>query len=115
MSFIGPRPWIVDYFNCMNKTQRRRYDVRPGLTGLAQVNGRNNISIIDKINYDLQYIKNYSLQQDIMIVFLTIKAVFSGKGADAGKDTIKKELSDLKKYNNITETENADANIEGGK
>ena len=99
MSFIGPRPWIPDYYDNMNEHQRHRYDVRPGLTGLAQVMGRNNISIFDKIEYDLTYIKNYSLMQDLYIVILTIKAVFTASGADAGKETIKNELDDLKKAN----------------
>jgi len=100
MSFIGPRPWIPDYYDNMNEHQRHRYDVRPGLTGLAQAMGRNNISIFKKIEYDLEYINNYSLYQDIKIVFLTIKCVFSGSGADAGKNTIQKELEELKQYNN---------------
>lgn len=99
MSFIGPRPWIPDYYENMNESQKHRCDVRPGLTGLAQVNGRNNITIFDKINYDLKYIKNYSLTQDINIIFLTIKAVFIGSGADAGKETIQRELNDLKEMN----------------
>ncbi|KRN50441.1 sugar transferase [Kandleria vitulina DSM 20405] len=99
MSFIGTRPWITDYYDNMNEEQRRRYAVRPGLTGLAQAMGRNNISIFDKINYDLEYIRDYSLYQDIKIIFLTIKTVFTGHGADAGKNTIKKELDDLKNNN----------------
>ncbi len=99
MSFIGPRPWIPEYYESMNVAQRHRYDVRPGLTGLAQVMGRNNISILKKIEYDLTYIKNYSLYQDLVIIVLTIKAVFVGSGADAGKETIKNELEDLKRYN----------------
>lgn len=100
MSFIGPRPWITDYYDNMNETQRRRYAVRPGLTGLAQVKGRNNISIFKKIEYDLEYINNYSFYQDIKIIFLTVKAVFTGSGADAGKQTIQKELEDLANQNN---------------
>ena len=100
MSFIGPRPWITDYYENMNEVQRHRCDVRPGLTGLAQVMGRNNITIFDKINYDLEYIKNYSFKQDIKIIILTIKAVISGSGADAGKSTIENELNDLKRSNN---------------
>jgi lipopolysaccharide/colanic/teichoic acid biosynthesis glycosyltransferase len=99
MSFIGPRPWIPDYYDNMNEAQRHRCDVRPGLTGLAQCMGRNKITIKDKINYDLEYIKNYSLIQDIKIVLLTIKAVFTGKGADAGKDNIQREINALKKQN----------------
>lgn len=96
MSFIGPRPWIPDYYENMNEEQKHRCDVRPGLTGLAQCMGRNNITIFDKINYDLKYIREYSLYQDIKIIFLTIKAVLSGSGADAGKGTIETELNDLK-------------------
>lgn len=103
MSFIGPRPWITDYYDAMNETQRHRYSVRPGLTGLAQANGRNAISIFDKIRYDLEYIEKYSLQQDIKVVFLTIKAVFTGTGNDALKETIQKELNDLREGNSIKE------------
>lgn len=99
MSFIGPRPWIPDYYENMNDIQRHRCDVRPGLTGLAQVKGRNTITIFDKIKYDLKYIKDYSLTQDVKIIFLTIKAVFSANGADAGKGTIQNELEDLKNQN----------------
>lgn len=102
MSFIGPRPWIPDYYENMNDNQRHRCDVRPGLTGLAQCNGRNAITIFDKINYDLKYIKNYSLKQDIKIVFLTIKTVFSKEAADAGKNTIQNELEDLKNSNSYS-------------
>ena len=99
MSFIGPRPWIPDYYNNMNDRQRQRYDVRPGLTGLAQCMGRNDITIFEKIDYDIQYVHSYSFLQEIKIVLLTIKTVFTGHGADAGKDTIMKELEELKKYN----------------
>lgn len=103
MSFIGPRPWITDYYENMNEEQRHRCDVLPGITGLAQVKGRNNISIIEKINYDLEYVKNFSLKEDIKIVFLTIKTVASKSGADAGKNTIKEELATLKKQNSNSE------------
>lgn len=103
MSFIGPRPWIPDYYENMNEEQRLRTVVRPGLTGLAQVKGRNNITIFDKINYDLEYIRNYSLKQDIKIILLTIYVVLLGSGADAGKGTIEKELHELKKYNKKAE------------
>ena len=96
MSFIGPRPWIPEYYKNMNETQRHRNDVLPGLTGLAQVSGRNNINIFEKINYDLEYIRKYSFTQDVKIIFLTVKTVFTGKAADAGKDTIQKEIMDLK-------------------
>ena len=85
----------------MNDIQRKRYCVRPGLTGLAQCMGRNGITIFEKINYDIEYINNYSLRQDIKIIFLTVKAVLTGSGADAGKGTIENELDSLKKYNSI--------------
>ena len=101
MSFIGPRPWIPDYYKNMNKKQRHRCDVRPGLTGLAQCMGRNNITIVDKINYDLEYIENYSFLQEMKIIFLTVKTVFTGNGADAGKNTIQKELAYLEKTNKL--------------
>lgn len=103
MSFIGPRPWIHDYYERMNEAQRHRCDVLPGITGLAQAKGRNNISIFEKIGYDLEYIKNYSLKEDIKIIFLTIKTVISKEGADAGKSTIQDELNDLSNQYKTTE------------
>lgn len=97
MSFIGPRPWIPEYFDNMNEIQKHRVDVNPGLTGLAQSKGRNSISIFDKINYDLEYIDKYSFVEDIKVVFYTIKTVLKKEGADAGKSTIQNEIEDLKK------------------
>lgn len=96
MAFIGPRPWIPEYYENMNEEQRHRCDVLPGITGLAQVKGRNNLSIIEKINYDLEYVRNFSFKQDIKIFFLTIKAIFIKDGVNAGKETIKDELDFLK-------------------
>lgn len=96
MSFIGPRPWIDDYYKLMTQGQKDRYKVRPGITGLAQINGRNNITIKEKIDYDLYYVNNISLLLDIKIFFKTILEVFKKTGADAGKSTIKTELEDLK-------------------
>ncbi|MBR5410862.1 MAG: sugar transferase [Clostridia bacterium] len=96
MSFIGPRPWITDYYELMNEEQRHRVDVTPGITGLAQAKGRNNLSIFEKIGYDLEYIDNYSLIEDLKVVLLTVKAVFSSEGADAGKSTIQNELDELR-------------------
>ena len=99
MSFIGPRAWIPDYYELMNEEQRHRCDVLPGITGLAQASGRNNITIFDKINYDLEYIKNFSFMQDIKVIFLTVKTVLTKAGADAGKGTIQDELEALKNQN----------------
>ena len=99
ISIIGPRPWITDYYDAMNDYERHRYDCLPGITGLAQAMGRNNLTIFDKINYDIDYVKNVSLFMDIKIIFLTVKAVFTQCGADAGKSTISNELEALKKEN----------------
>lgn len=111
MSFIGPRPWIPEYYDSMTEVQRHRCDVRPGITGLAQCMGRNDITIFEKINYDLEYIKNYSLRQDIKIIFLTIKTVFSKEGADAGKGTIQNEIEELKMVNKTRASKELKKNI----
>ena len=95
MSFIGPRPWITDYSHFFTTKQMRRLDERPGLTGLAQCNGRNNISIVEKINYDIYYVENISLLLDIKIFIKTIKSVFTKNGAVSSKFAIKSELEEL--------------------
>ena len=69
MSFIGPRPWIVEYYEWFTDEQKKRSDVRPGITGLAAVKGRNGINIFKKINYDIEYVDNMSLWFDIKIFF----------------------------------------------
>ena len=76
MSIIGPRPQLVRDMVFMSEEQRNRHDVRPGLSGLAQVNGRNNITWEQKFEYDLQYIKNISLLGDIGLIFKTVFKVF---------------------------------------
>lgn len=96
MSFIGPRPWIPEYYEYMDEEQRGRYKVLPGMTGLAQASGRNGISIIQKINYDLTYVKNFSLKQDIYIIFKTIYVVLKKESVDIGKQGIQQELQILK-------------------
>lgn len=97
MSWIGPRPWIVEYYENFTDDQKRRVEVLPGLTGLAQCNGRNNLSIFEKINYDIEYVENISLKMDIKIIFLTVKSVLSKSGAELSKSGIKEELDALKK------------------
>ena len=95
MSLIGPRPWIVEYYQNFTDEQKKRVDVLPGITGLAQAEGRNNITIFEKINYDLEYVKNYSLLMDIKVIFLTIKTVLSKTGAEISKSGIHEELKEL--------------------
>ena len=99
MSFIGPRPWIPEYYENMTEEQRHKYDVRPGLTGLAQASGRNGISIFDKINYDIEYVKKYSFKEDIYVIFKTIYTVIKKEDVDIGKFGIKSELEQLKDHN----------------
>lgn len=76
MAIVGPRPQLVRDMVFMTDTQRKRHSVRQGLTGLAQINGRNNISWEEKINYDLKYIQNITFLNDIRIIIKTILKVF---------------------------------------
>lgn len=96
MSFIGPRPWIVEYYEWFTDEQKRRSDVRPGITGLAAVKGRNGINIFKKINYDLEYVDNMSLWLDIKIFFWSIVAVFKKTNAEISENGIKDELTELR-------------------
>jgi len=87
MSIVGPRPLLVIDMLFMTKEQRKRHNVRPGLTGLAQVNGRNAISWEEKLEYDLKYIRRISLIDDIKIIFKTISKVINRDGiGEEGKD-----------------------------
>lgn len=96
MSFIGPRPWIPEYYEWFTNEQKRRVEVLPGLSGLAQVKGRNGISILKKLEYDLEYIDNMSFKQDVKLVFQSIKVVFSKTNAEITEKGIKKEIDDLR-------------------
>lgn len=77
MSVIGPRPQLVRDMVFMTPEQRRRHTAKPGLSGLAQVNGRNAISWEDKIEWDLKYIEKVSLVEDIKIIFKTVEKVYT--------------------------------------
>jgi len=76
MSFVGPRPLLMEYLPLYNKHQSRRHEVRPGITGWAQVNGRNNISWEKRFELDVWYVNHQSLLLDIKIIFLTVLKVF---------------------------------------
>lgn len=80
MSFVGPRPLLMEYLSLYNEEQSRRHDVRPGITGWAQVNGRNAIEWEDKFILDVWYVDNQSFFLDIKILFLTIIKVFKSEG-----------------------------------
>ncbi len=91
MSLVGPRPLLMEYLPHYNKEQYRRHDVRPGLTGWAQVNGRNTLSWEDRFKLDVWYVDHRSLWLDVKILILTIKKVFIKEGITAeGEATIRK-------------------------
>lgn len=77
MSFVGPRPLLIKYQNLYNEEQKRRHNVKPGITGWAQINGRNAISWQEKFNLDLWYVDNQGFMLDIKILFITILKVIS--------------------------------------
>ena len=83
MSFVGPRPLLVEYLPLYSKEQRRRHSVRPGITGLAQVNGRNAISWEDRFKYDIEYVDNQSFILDLKILWQTLLKVIKRDGVSA--------------------------------
>lgn len=80
MSLIGPRPLLVSYLSLYNDFQKQRHNVKPGITGWAQINGRNAISWEQKFEYDVWYVANCSFSLDVKILFLTVKKVFIKEG-----------------------------------
>ncbi len=96
MSIIGPRPLLVEYLPLYNSFQNRRHEVKPGITGWVQVNGRNAISWQEKFNLDVWYVGNQSFYLDLKILILTIKKVFTSEGISAaGSDTMEKFKGNL--------------------
>ena len=83
MSLVGPRPLLVEYLPLYSPEQARRHEVRPGITGWAQVNGRNAISWEEKFKFDVWYVDNQSFWLDLKILFLTVKKVFVREGISA--------------------------------
>lgn len=84
MSIVGPRPLLVRYLPRYNEEQRHRHDVRPGLTGYAQVNGRNAISWEERFKLDVEYVHNLSFAMDVKIIFQTVGKVFKRDGISSG-------------------------------
>lgn len=80
MSIVGPRPLLVKYLPLYSAEQRKRHDVRPGLTGWAQANGRNAISWEEKFKYDVEYTEKYSFFMDLRIIFMTVRSVLRHEG-----------------------------------
>lgn len=85
MSFIGPRPLLVEYLPYYTKEEHHRHDVRPGLTGLAQANGRNLVNWDDRFKLDLEYVNNVSLKMDLSVIIKTISIVLKREGITDGK------------------------------
>lgn len=91
MSFVGPRPLLVEYLDLYSEEQKRRHNVKPGITGWAQVNGRNAISWEDKFKLDVWYVDNQSFWLDMKILFLTVKKVIVRDGISGeGEATMSK-------------------------
>lgn len=82
MSFIGPRPWLTKYLYYYNAWERQRHLVRPGLTGLAQVSGRNGLTWKDRFEKDVEYVQKISFLMDMKIVLMTVKKVFAREGIE---------------------------------
>ena len=103
MSFIGPRPLLVEYLDYYTEEEHHRHDVTPGLTGWAQVNGRNNLSWEEKFKYDLEYVNNLSFKMDVKVVFKTIYVVLKrndikmGNELKYGKLSVEREKQNGKK------------------
>ena len=86
MSLVGPRPLLMEYLPLYNREQNRRHEVRPGITGWAQINGRNSILWEEKFELDLWYVDNQSFWLDLKILFWTVKKVFNREGISADGD-----------------------------
>ena len=86
MSIVGPRPLLVSYLPLYNEEQARRHDVKPGITGWAQINGRNAISWEDKFKYDVWYVRNISFLTDLKILWKTVGKVFNSEGVSASEE-----------------------------
>ncbi len=99
MSFVGPRPLLLEYLALYSCEQARRHEVRPGLTGWAQVNGRNALSWEEKFNLDVWYVDNISLKLDLKILFLTIVKVLKQEGINSHNAATMKKFTGSKCLN----------------
>ncbi len=102
MSFIGPRPWIESYSKYFTDEDKRRWKVLPGISGYAQVNGRNGMTIKEKIAADIWYVDNISFLTDLKILFKTVNIVIKKDGASISEKGIRDELKELEKMYNET-------------
>ena len=93
MSFIGPRPLLMEYLPLYSPLQRKRHDILPGITGWAQVQGRNQMGWDERFEYDLWYVQNLSFMLDIKITFLTLLKVLAGSGVNAADGVTMKKFT----------------------
>ena len=107
MTLVGPRPLLIEYLPFYSATQARRHDVKPGITGWAQINGRNAISWEEKFELDLWYVDNCSLWLDIKIIIKTIKKVITREGVSPRNQVIMPRFDDMMKKRNYKENENS--------
>lgn len=98
MSIVGPRPLLVKYLPLYSEEQHHRHDVRPGLTGWAQVHGRNLASWEERFAYDVDYVDNISFALDVKIIFMTVRCVFAREGISAEGSATKEEFTGPKAY-----------------
>ena len=96
MALIGPRPLLPKYIPLYNEEQHRRHDVRPGITGWAQVNGRNNVTWTEKFKLDVWYVQHISFWVDVKVIFMTVKRVFCRDGISSETSVTMEEFSGTK-------------------
>ena len=100
MSIVGPRPLLVEYLEYYTEEEKHRHDVRPGLTGLAQISGRNTISWEEKFKDDIEYLHNVTMMNDIKIILKTVVKVFKREGiSQEGNETMEKFRRSKEKVN----------------
>ena len=97
MSIVGPRPLLVQYLDYYTATEHRRHEVRPGLTGWAQVNGRNSVNWEQRFRYDVHYVENVSFLFDVRILFRTVQAVFRRDGVHENTQLTEGNFADIRK------------------
>lgn len=97
MSLVGPRPLLVKYLPYYREDERRRFAVRPGITGWAQVNGRNTVSWDSRFAYDVWYVENFSILLDIKILWMTLLKVFKSEGVVVDANSVMKNLDEERK------------------
>lgn len=104
MSIVGPRPLLVSYLPYYTEEEKHRHDVRPGLTGLAQVNGRNNLTWEQKFAYDLEYVSHMSFADDVKILLMTVKKVFARADIQTDTQATEGNLAQIRKNRETEKT-----------